>query len=153
MTDKPFVKLVYTPAGSRDAVLAIAACRAGGVGVLNAELTADPVSLFDQLELLSQKAGSKYGLRLATLDENWLPQLLDFVARGLHWLILDAECLPSCGAVVARLRQEGATVLAEIRHLSCPGVVLDETTVDGLVLKGNESGGFVGESSSFVMLQ
>jgi len=44
-------------------------------------------------------------------------------------------------------------VLAEIRHLSCPGVVLDETTVDGLVLKGNESGGFVGESSSFVMLQ
>jgi hypothetical protein len=44
-----FEKFVYTPAGSNDVTLAIAACRAGGVGILNAELEVtlfSPSSIF-----------------------------------------------------------------------------------------------------------
>jgi len=40
-----FYKVVYTPAGNIDATLAVAASRAGGVGILNAELL-DEFDLF-----------------------------------------------------------------------------------------------------------
>ena len=51
----------------------------------------------------------------------------------------------------ADLRQAGVKVLAEVRTPDAGGAPLD--VVDGLLLKGNEAGGFVGEDSSFILLQ
>jgi hypothetical protein len=49
------------------------------------------------------------------------------------------------------LRRAGVKVLAEVRTPDAGGVPIDG--IDGLLLKGNESGGFVGEDSSFILLQ
>ncbi len=143
---------MYTPAGSEDVVLAIAACRAGGIGVLNAELGYERDGLFRRLDLLAEKAHRGYGLRLSRLDDSLVPVLLAYSAKGLGWLILNAEAVPACQTSVARLRAEGVKVLAETAHTTWPGSSLDDV-VDGLVVKGNESGGFVGESSTYIILQ
>ena len=149
-----FEKFVYTPAGYHDATLAIAACRAGGVGILNAELgtETEPELVLSQLDFLSQKAGGRYGLKLDDVKDSLLAAALGYARKGMHWLILDAEIVLSCQEWIAKLKQNGAAVLAEVKTAHWPDGPLDDV-VDGLVLKGNESGGFVGESSSFILLQ
>ncbi|HEX6792097.1 MAG TPA: hypothetical protein VF247_12360, partial [Candidatus Krumholzibacteria bacterium] len=147
-----FHKLVYTPAGSDDIVLAIAATRSGGVGILNAELGAETAQLLAQLERLASSAGGEYGLRLRAVDDAIVASLRAFAARGLAWLILDEDAIAAGEAAVAALRAEGIKVLAETTHTTWTGRPLDDI-VDGVVAKGNEAGGFVGESSSFIMVQ
>ena len=147
-----FKKFVYTPAGSNDVTLAIAACRAGGVGILNAELEAAPDLILSQLDFLSQKTSDEYGLKLAFVNEHLLAGLVGYAQKGLRWLILECEIVPACQEWIVELKRNGVRVLAEVTTSHWPGSSLDEV-VDGLILKGNESGGFVGENSSFILLQ
>jgi len=148
----PFITFVYTPAGSDDTALAIAACRAGGVGVFNAESGTDPGRIPGHLEFISRMTTGEFGLKLAFWDERLVPCLTEYAQKGLRWLILDAGALSGCLEAVAGLRQNGVHLLAELTTPDWPGHSL-ETAVDGLVLKGNESGGIVGENSSFILLQ
>ncbi len=147
-----FHKFVYTPAGYPDATLAIAACRAGGIGILNAEFDTDPERVRRQLDLLSVKAGGGYGLKLDEAKEELLAAAVDHARRGLHWLIVDGDIVPVCREWIVRLRQNGIRVLAEVKTLQWPEGPLDDL-LDGLVIKGNESGGMVGDSSCFILLQ
>jgi acyl transferase domain-containing protein/NAD(P)H-dependent flavin oxidoreductase YrpB (nitropropane dioxygenase family)/NADP-dependent 3-hydroxy acid dehydrogenase YdfG len=147
-----FLKLVYTPAGLRDVALAVAACRADGVGVLNAELESDSARILGELDLIARKVRGGYGVKLDAIDEILSAGIRDHAHRGLGWLILDAEIVPACEGLIADLRHTGVKVLAEIKTPRWPDRPLDKI-VDGLVLKGNETGGFVGEDSSFILLQ
>ncbi len=147
-----FLKLVYTPMGLRDVTLAIAACRAGGVGVVNAELEADSGLILNELDLVSRKVTSGYGLKLDAVDEALATGLREYAQKGLGWLILDASIVPKCDKLIRDLRRAGVKVLAEVKTPRWPGQALDQS-IDGVVVKGNEAGGFVGEDSSFILLQ
>ncbi len=147
-----FKVFVYTPAGSNDTSLSIAACRAGGVGVFNAELGAVPEQIFSHLDYISQMTTGGFGLKLGFWDDLFVMKLIEYVPKGLRWLILDGGLLSGCQESILALKQSGVGILAELKTLDWPGSSLEEV-VDGLVLKGNESGGFVGENSSFIMLQ
>src|SRR6266487_6341517 len=150
---KSFTKLVYTPAKLADATLAIAACRAGGIGIFNAELETDPHLVFRELDRLSDKAGGEYGIRLdaTSASHGLLTGIRKYVPKGLRWAILDCESVTSCQALIAEFRGDRVTVLAEVKTPHWPDQSL-EHLLDGLVLKGNEAGGFVGENSSFILL-
>ncbi len=147
-----FTKIVYTPATARDVTLAIAACRAGGVGVVNAELDTDGQAILAQLDVLAAKTSGGFGLKIGALDDALISGIRSHVQKGLRWLILDDVLVPGAKKLIADLRKEGVKVLAEIRTLTWSDKPL-EALVDGLMLKGNEAGGFVGESASFIMLQ
>ncbi|MEO5882823.1 MAG: beta-ketoacyl synthase N-terminal-like domain-containing protein, partial [Caldimonas sp.] len=146
-----FVKFVLAPAGLRGASLAISGSRAGGVGVLNAELAGDFDSVLPELATLAAHARGPFGLKLDRLEAEQVEALRPFVSRGFGWLILDLECLSSCADAIWELRRAGLKVLAEVRTPDADGAPLD--AIDGLLLKGNEAGGFVGEDSSFILLQ
>ncbi len=147
-----FIKFVFAPAGLRGVGLAIAGSRGGGVGVLNAELEADSGLILAELELLATHARGVFGLKLDRLDAGLAQALPGFVERGLGWLILDAESIATSAPDLADLRRAGVKLLAEVRAPRLPEALLDGA-VDGLLLKGNESGGYVGEDSSFILLQ
>ncbi len=147
-----FNKFVYTPAGFNDASLAIAACRAGGVGILNAELGNDPELVLSQLDFLCQKATGEYGLKLDDVEDRLLAAAIRYARKGLRWLILDSELVLTCQEWIAKFKQNRVRVLAEVKTASWPASPLDNV-IDGLVLKGNESGGFVCENSCFILLQ
>ena len=51
-----FITFVFTPAGQRDASLAIAGSRAGGVGVLDAELEASLDAVVEDLQRIATHA-------------------------------------------------------------------------------------------------
>jgi len=145
-----FKKIVYSPAGCDDATLAISACRSGGIGILNAELSADSSALIGQLAILAKQAGSGFGLKLDCADKEVLKAAKSYIDHGLEWLILDVDLLSLVDAEL--FRNAGVAVLAETSGFYDTECNL-ENTVDGVVLKGNEAGGVVGESSSFILLQ
>src|SRR5665213_3543139 len=147
-----FTTFVFTPAGCADAALAIAACRAGGVGVLNGELATNPVALTAALEGLAKNADAAYGVKLDSTDDVLVAALRAHAQGGLKWLILDAELLGASELLIHDVRAAGVRVLAEVKSADWPARAL-EPWVDGLLIKGNEAGGFVGEDSSFILLQ
>ncbi len=146
-----FIKFVYTPAGSIDATLAISACRADGIGVLNTELHNNFDLFFEQLEFLSRHTSTPFGVKADRVDEQILDAVRSHSSRGLKWLIIDGDGV-SPGSKLEKIRELGVQILVEIKTLHWPDREIAKY-VNGLVLKGNESGGFVGGDSSYIMFQ
>lgn len=147
-----FTVLAFTPAGHCHPDLAIAACRAGGVGVVNGELLPDSAQARHALDVLSAATAAPYGAKCDAIDAEMAAALRSHARRGLRWLVVDAALVPVHAALVRELRAAGVKVLAEVTTPQWPQAAL-EGEVDGLLLKGNEAGGFVGEDASFILLQ
>lgn len=154
---REFITLVFTPAGLGDASLAIAASRAGAVGIYNAELDDDAQRTLAALAHLARHARGSVGVKLDALDAALAAGLLAIrgpapAPQSLPWLILDVELVEPNAQWVDAMRAQGTRVLAEVRTLAALSPAL-EARLDGLLIKGNEAGGFVGEDASFILLQ
>ena len=130
-----------SPCGRADARLVSAVCRAGGSGVL--DLGAGDRQATDALGLLTQWAPGGFGVRAphaGSIEPESLPSAVDIVLLGLdsRWLV---------GEVVDRHR-----VLVEVTSLTEARAAAG-SGAHGLVAKGNEAGGQVGELGTFVLLQ
>ncbi|MGW0767476.1 SDR family oxidoreductase [Streptomyces sp. NPDC002676] len=133
--------LCITPFGEPDAGLAAAACAAGGLGVL--DLGTGDRRARDELTRLSRASPGPFGVRVTgrcalRLDE--LGCVPDIVVRA-------ADAPWSLAEVAVRHR-----VLAEVTDLAeaCAAV---RAGAHGVIARGSESGGRVGELSTFVLLQ
>lgn len=145
-----FAILVLTPAGSADAALAIAACRAGHVGLFNAELPLPPGALDAGLEALVTAAGGGFGVKL--VDAGLALDLAGrFAPRGLSLIVLEAEAALAAPEAVAAIRAAGVRVLPEA--IRWDDRLAGPLGADGVVLKGHEAGGRVGEATAFILLQ
>lgn len=151
--------VVYTPAHRVDPHLAIAAMRAGELGVLDLGYVDDPARQRAAVRQLSHDAArftGSWGLRWDTLGEalrtpHGLTRLVD---GRVPYLIL---------AGVTGTERELATVLEQARtfadhvwlevHHVQQGQDAQAAGFDGLVLCGHEAGGFVSSDSSFLLLQ
>lgn len=147
-----FTQFVFTPAGLGDPALAIAASRAGAVGIYNAELDTDPKAVVQAFEWLARHARGDYGIKVDAIAEPLAASLRVHANRGLGWLIIDSAVAAEQLALIDELRGAGVKVLAEVRTPQPLGAAL-KARVDGLLVKGNEAGGFVGEDASFILLQ
>ncbi len=147
-----FQTLVFTPVGSHDPSLAIAATRAGAIGVFDAELGTPAAAWHAGLSALVRAGCNGFGIKLASLHDADVPVLTAFAAQGLRWVLLGATAVGIQLPAVRQLRAAGLAVMAEVLAPGWPQVALDDE-VDALLLKGNEAGGFVGEDASFILLQ
>ncbi|WP_425259604.1 SDR family NAD(P)-dependent oxidoreductase [Rubrivivax sp. RP6-9] len=147
-----FQTLVFTPSGSHSATLAIAAARAGAVGILDAELDTTAAQWQAGLAEMAQAGCSGHGVKLATLSDTDVQALLAGAGQGLRWVLLGAAVAGSRLPAVRQLRAAGLAVMVEVLAPGWPQAALDDE-VDALLLKGNEAGGFVGEDASFILLQ
>ncbi|MER5794810.1 SDR family NAD(P)-dependent oxidoreductase [Streptomyces sp. NPDC001980] len=133
--------MCITPFGEPDARLATAVCAAGGLGVL--DLGRGDRRTREALARLRRAAPGPYGVRVAAgcaLTPDELGPAPDTVVRaaGAPWAV--AELTPHT-RVLAEV-----TDLAEARAAVAAGA-------HGLIARGAESGGRVGELSTFVLLQ
>lgn len=147
-----FSLFVFTPAGLGDPTLAIAACRAGAVGVYNAELEVDARRTVAALDRLASHVRCPFGVKLDAIDETIAAGLRGLAGHNLGWVIVDVELLAVHREVLDALRRGGVRVLAEVRD-ALPLAATAAAQIDGLLIKGNEAGGFVGEDASFILLQ
>ncbi|WP_410586879.1 SDR family NAD(P)-dependent oxidoreductase [Amycolatopsis sp. lyj-23] len=112
-----------------------AAARGGALGVL--DLTAGGTAAAEELALLGEWGVPAFGVRLAQSAD--LPEAVTTVL-----LTEDAECTPA--------DFPGRRVLAEVGSRAAAGRAV-AAGAHGLVARGHECGGPVGELSTFVLLQ
>lgn len=142
---------VLNPVGHPDPALAIAACRAGAVGVLNAEGGMARADLHTGLEALANLGRGKFGVKLGDPASS-LAVLADFIGRGLAHLVVPVSALSSHADQLQVLRHEGICIWAEVIDAQALDGEL-ACQPDGWWAKGNEAGGFVGSQGAFVLLQ
>lgn len=150
-----FLTFVIVPAQLWHAELCIAAVRAGGIGVIDAEFENDTENIFKCLESLDCKetgASGAYGLKLGYFDKDILDKLKPFFGKNLQWLIVDAASADRDIKVLKKLKENNLNILVECVTGAIPDCV-QKKLVDGVIVKGNESSGYVGEEASFILLQ
>ena len=145
-----FAVLVLTPAGLGDAAFAIAAQRAGHLGIFNAELALAPEALLAGLDALAAATPGGYGVKLA--DPQAAAALVgSHGARGLAVIVLEAGAALAAPETLAAIRACGVRVLLEATRWD-PRLA-GPVAAQGLIVKGHEAGGQVGEATAFILLQ
>ena len=143
---------VLTPAGECDPTMAIAACRAGAKGTLDLEYASSIDDVSEALNRLGRFAQGEFGVKLGVRDASVLEHVLQAPPESLGWVLLSGGIESSQKEVVSRIRKKGLGVYFEATSV----LEMDwaeELDVDGIILKGNESGGRVGDETAFVLLQ
>ncbi len=143
--------LVLSPEGLADSGLPIAAARAGAVGLLNLCHFSNRTEASVQLNRLVRLARGRYGAvlhgRLGPVEQEALE-----ILTGADTILLTCAATDHLAEAVTRwrgvARRLGLIVTSETEARL--GV---ELGVDLLVAKGNETGGQVGEETTFVLLQ
>jgi acyl transferase domain-containing protein/NAD(P)H-dependent flavin oxidoreductase YrpB (nitropropane dioxygenase family)/NAD(P)-dependent dehydrogenase (short-subunit alcohol dehydrogenase family) len=151
--DAGFRCLTLTPAGFGDPAVAIASARAGAVGLLDMEFSCDVARAEDAFRrLIASCREGCIGLRLGAGPVEFI-RLLEEIANRPHWLLLPAQTRDGFTKLCSRLPRSAVRVLlAEITD-AAQAVRLADIPVSGLVARGHEAGGWVGEDSSFILLQ
>ena len=138
MSKHLFTTFVFTPAGASDAALAIAASRAGAVGVVNAEFQSDSQTVLAMLASVARFASQGYGLKLDRLDLTLETALRSPALSGLTWLIVEPAVLETGWDLLVQLRERGVRILVEVCAPVVPALPT-EGVVEGWLLKGNRS--------------
>jgi acyl transferase domain-containing protein/NAD(P)H-dependent flavin oxidoreductase YrpB (nitropropane dioxygenase family)/NADP-dependent 3-hydroxy acid dehydrogenase YdfG len=149
-----FSVIGLTLAGVPDPAVAIAAARADGTGVL--DLTLSPGEDGDiALDHLLGKAPRGCGVRCEGADGERISGLAERLSGGdgrLGLLVLTPAAPDLLRGHIEELRRPGVTVLVEATSADEAAAGL-AAGADGLIARGNEAGGWVGDETSFILLQ
>lgn len=155
---KDFACLTISPIELAHPGLSVATARAGGVAVLDREFCADAdlaqadANLKRLLTLVSPDA--QVGLRLRASQLSDSQSLLDQLRGRAHWLILCGWDESSLTELESALPPgQSRTVLMEVTNAGQLPALADAVFVDGLLARGHESGGWVGDDSAFILTQ
>src|SRR5579883_231888 len=155
--------LIVTPAHRLDVQLAIAGIRAGETGILDLGYGENHQARDAALHSLIShvRAGSHWGLRWDTLgDAGREPSCLKALLSDVKCpvlLLAGMGAIERVGASALRealeqARQLAGRVLLEVCR-TADALAAQEAGFDGVVVKGQEAGGWVGEESAFLLLQ
>ena len=143
-----FRLIALTPSGSADAALAIAASRAGEIGILNLDFTT-PAQAEKAIARLVKFGRSSLGIRLDLHDHTLINALLPHIPLEISVILLagiqqSADLTP----FLATHRQ----LWVEVTSLH-QAQLAQAGGAHALVAKGQEAGGWIGEETTFILLQ
>ncbi|MDH3285204.1 MAG: nitronate monooxygenase, partial [Acidobacteriota bacterium] len=147
-----FRLVAQTPPKPSDPSIAIAASRAGDLGVLNLELTDDLLEARRLITSMVRHAGRETGVKLDSARHGLAAQVLGDLPKTVRVVIFtthDPRALPE---LIPQLQAAGHEVWLEVTSLE-EGRLGAKWDVDGLIAKGNEAGGWVAEETTFILLQ
>ena len=162
-----FSCLCLSPAEFSHPGLAIDAAKAGGVGILDLANCRQPTLAKSNIEklLVATAQEDSIGLRMSLRQVADFQSVLEAIKHRPYWLIIAAQ---RDSNLLSQLRQlppaTDRTLLLEVLNLqdrnfqaiatqSSSHSNREQTQIQGLVARGNESGGWVSEESAFVLTQ
>ncbi|MDQ4130788.1 MAG: nitronate monooxygenase, partial [Actinomycetota bacterium] len=135
-----------------DPSIGIAASRGGGLGVLDLTYVRNERVAADAVERLAKFGRGRWGVKLDGSDETFLEALTEELPDTCTTVILSPADVGRLPEQVRALRQRELTV--QLETISVEEARLgEEVGVQGLIAKGHEAGGRVGEESTSILLQ
>src|SRR5665213_239335 len=135
-----------------DPSIAIAASRCGAIGVLNCEGISDPVQARQALDRVRRYARGRIGLKLE-VDGPWTVGLLEGSAKLDSVVLIAGDAGAKELAVAVKLARACAEqVLVEVTSEEQASRAAS-LSIQGLIAKGQEAGGFIGEETTLILLQ
>jgi len=147
-----FQIIALTPPGLTDPAIAIAAGRADAIGVFDLALVENDKAAGDGLEKLKRHARAPFGVRFDLRNHALLSAIDPLLPEQAGYVILAGADAEGLADWVKTFRGKGIVVLWECRSAD-HGRYGTEAGVDGLIAKGNEAGGWVGQDTTFILLQ
>ncbi len=144
--------VVVSPPGILEPALAIAACRAGALGVLDLDYCGQAPSKLDVTKELASRVDREFGIKLHGDDKQFLAELAAELPAHLSTVILTTSHEADLQAAVSLLHEKNLTVLLEATS-AAQAQIGERVGVDGLIAKGHEAGGRVGRETTFILLQ
>jgi acyl transferase domain-containing protein/NAD(P)H-dependent flavin oxidoreductase YrpB (nitropropane dioxygenase family)/NAD(P)-dependent dehydrogenase (short-subunit alcohol dehydrogenase family) len=146
-----FTVAASTITGWPDAGIAIAASRSGAVGILNL-LACDLTAARRALDRLARYGKGALAVKLAPDEAELSNHILRDLPAAVDLAIATAADAQTLEAFVSAVRAIGRRVWLECTSIEDADVGR-ACGVDGLIAKGHEAGGFVGEETTFILLQ
>jgi len=144
--------LTLTPAGRPEPSLAIAACRAGGLGVLNLEYAQDGPEARAAISRLAELARADFGIKINGADLPFLQAITASRPANLTHVVISSIPPDKLDMALSVLAGRGFTLLLE-----CTSVAeargAEEKHLHGVIAKGQEAGGRIGSETTFILLQ
>ncbi len=148
--------VALTPPHICDPKIAVAACRAGGTGILDLGYKNDPDCIHESIGILAELAGTsgRWGVRWDTFGDLSGPAAdsLAHFQGSIPTLILAGAPTRSLVEALDKSRKLAGQVLLEVTRPS-DAEAAQAAGYDGLIIKGNESGGRVSRLGSYLFLQ
>jgi len=140
------------PPGISSVDVAIAACRAGVRGLIRFDIQTSPESAVRSVQRLSRYTSNPFGVVIPYAWSKQIDRLGDECHGQLKWVWIDGDVSPSWNSQVQSWQKQGLEVLVTCLRPE-EFAIARELGADGIVLKGNESGGRTGDHTAFVLLQ
>ena len=158
--NKHFEFISISPAGVPHPGIALAAVRAGGMGLLDMEFCPSPEIARKNLDKFLGALGKsegKFGIRLDVNQAEEYHGPLETIAQRNHHLLLCRVEVKSLKRALKRLPLcSSRMILLEITSFEQAQALADSGffgSIAGIVAKGNECGGWVGEDTAFILAQ
>ena len=149
---RTFEFVAVTPPGLADPSIAIAGSRAGGIGLLDLEFSQNEETAFKAVSRLARYANSDCGIKLDSRSEDFFAQITSRLPALVKVVVLTPGELDTLRRQVQILRQQNLRIFLQATNLE-EARLGEEIGVDGIIAKGHEAGGWVGEETSFILLQ
>ncbi|MGH3822661.1 MAG: nitronate monooxygenase [Pseudonocardiaceae bacterium] len=147
-----FELAALTLPGIADPAIAIAASRAGAVGIVDVSFVRDKQHAIQAVTRLAELGRHRCGVRLDPLDEATADAVISTLPPAITLVILTAADRGLIRRQADLLRAKDVEVWLETRTLE-QARFATALGVDGVVAKGHEAGGWVTETTTFVLLQ
>lgn len=155
-----FTCISISPLELQHTSIASAVVSAGGVGILDREFCKDSAlaQASQTLEQLLKAAVNRQaiGLRLRVDQIGSSSRLLEQLSHSSHWLVLADWHFQSLEQAIASLpSSQPRNLLLEVTNAEQVANLDPQKLppIAGLIARGHESGGWVGEDSAFILLQ
>ena len=147
-----FEFIASTPPCFPDPSVAIAASRAGGLGLLDLEHVRDESLVVEAISKLASRTEGRCGIKVGSSASEFLARIIPKIPEAITLIVLAPHKTEGWEKHVKVLRQQKRTVLWEVNSLE-QAREAERAHVDGLIAKGHEAGGWIGEETSLVLLQ
>ncbi len=138
--------------GLIDPAIAIAASRAGAIGIVDVSLVGDPRLALDAVSTLARFGRHRCGVRLDPRDEATAEAVTSVLRPPVELAVLTPAAPDQLRRRADLLRAADVELWLEVTAVEQARLAAD-LGFSGVIAKGNEAGGRVGETTTFVLLQ
>lgn len=149
---KDFQLVALNPPCDVEPSVAIAAARAGCLGILSLEWTTDLKLAHQAIDTLVRFSRGSVGIKLDTANRELVESLLDNLPPAIKVVILVPGDPAMLRQDVGQLRAQKRDIWLEVTDID-QAYLGQQLGVDGLIAKGHEAGGLVGHETTFILLQ